>query len=97
MVRHMNRNLKAALAALALASVAVVPVDMACTSSSGPPACTALETCCESPNNPDPSSCLETAMSGSLSDAQCGEQLLMYQQHGQCPLDGGLVDAGHGQ
>jgi hypothetical protein len=59
-----------------------------CSSSSGG-ACNALVACCMSNNQDDQSSCVETAMSGELSDAQCGMELEMYEQNGTCPVDGG--------
>ncbi len=66
-------------------------LGVACTSSVGAPACNALAACCASANDPDPSSCTETAMSGELDDAGCGMQLEMLQANGTCPVG---TDAG---
>jgi hypothetical protein len=94
--RNVNRTLRTALVSLALAAGAVIPALMpstGCTSSVVAPACTALNNCCMYGNVDDPSSCAETAMSGELDDAECGQRLEMYEQGGECPVDGGSADA----
>jgi hypothetical protein len=89
----MSWKLRAVISGLVAGAVAVVA---ACTSSVGTPACNALINCCQSPNDPDPSSCSETAMSGELSDAECAMELETLEANGTCPVaaDGGLIDAG---
>ncbi len=88
----MNRNLRIALLALALPCALAMPTLDACVSSVGAPACNALANCCT--NLDDPSSCTETAMSGELTDAECGQELDMYEQNGTCPVEGGVPAPG---
>jgi hypothetical protein len=83
--------------AIFVAFLAALPLAIcafACTSSSVAPACNALAACCESPNDPDPSSCSETAMSGQLDEAGCGAQLATYQSNGTGPVDAGATPSG---
>jgi hypothetical protein len=88
----MNRNLRSLL--LGVAAGLALPLLVACTADDGPPACNALAACCDSPNfGGGASSCLETAMSGMLSDAACGAELAMYESTGTCS-DGGLPTPG---
>ncbi len=97
MVPAMTRVLRSTLLSLVLASTGafVATVQAAgCSSSSSPPACSALANCCMNANVDDQSSCLETAMSGELSNAQCSQELVTYEQNGTCPIDGGVVDSG---
>jgi hypothetical protein len=91
MVRTMSLRQRALFVALLAATPLFV---FACTSSDVAPACNALAVCCESPNDPDPSSCSETAMSGQLDEAGCGAQLATYQSNGTCPVDAGAAPTG---
>ena len=89
----MTRNLRAILFGVLGGAALLGAIE--CTSSTGAPACNALAECCTNPAlGGAVSSCLETAQSGELSDASCGQALTMYQQSGQCPFDGGQSDGG---
>jgi len=88
MVESMSRLVRVAL----LGVIASLP------SGAGSPECSALESCCNSPNMNDPSSCLETATSG-IDASACAAQLAVYERNGTCPVDAGVVrsaDGGHG-
>ena len=75
--------------ALALATPAVFVASrllVACASTPAS-ACDEYAACCQQLD--DPSSCLETAQSGELTNAQCESDLQMYVATGQCYIDGG--------
>jgi hypothetical protein len=100
MVPRMHRQLRRVLVlagVVALPAIGALPPLAACAANDGPPACNALAACCDnSPDINDPSSCLETAQSGELSDASCGAELATYVAMGQCLLDGAAASAPDG-
>jgi hypothetical protein len=95
MVRTMIRLLFRALALVTPAVVIGSLLLLACASSAHS-ACDEYAACCQQLD--DPSSCIETAQSGELTNAQCESDLQMYVASGQCYADGGgpVPDAGPG-
>jgi hypothetical protein len=96
-MKRQLRRLFVIAGVVALPAVGALPSLAACVASDGPPACNALAACCaNSMNIDDPSSCLETAQSGELTDASCGLELASYVAMGQCLADGAPASAPDG-